>query len=70
MARRIQMKFITGPLTSAFVIIIGGLILTPEGIVPIVTNPALRLATSVILITLGVAGFIDLRRQAALGERT
>lgn len=61
------MKFISGPLTWAFVIIIGGLMLTPEGISPIVTNPALRLAMGAILIALGSIGFINQRRLATPG---
>ncbi|NEQ48084.1 MAG: hypothetical protein F6K00_32950 [Leptolyngbya sp. SIOISBB] len=61
------MKFISGPLTWAFVIIIGGLMLTPDGIDIIVTNPILRLAMGVIAIALGGMGFIEQRRQATLG---
>lgn len=61
------MKFITGPLTWAFVIIIGGLMITPEGITPIVTNPGLRIAISVILIVLGAAGFISMRGRSTRG---
>jgi len=61
------MKFITGPLTWAFVIIVGGLMLTPEGIVPIVTNPALRVIIGVILVVPGVLGFISLRGKSVRG---
>ena len=61
------MKLISGPLTWAFVIIIGGLMLTPDGIDIIVANPALRLAMGVIAIALGGMGFIEQRRQATLG---
>jgi hypothetical protein len=64
------MKMISGPLAWAFVIIIGGLMLTPNGIDIIVANPTLRLAMGVISVMLGVTGFIDLRKQAALGEKT
>lgn len=60
------MKLISGPLTWAFVIIIGGLMLTPDGIDIIVTNPTLRLAMGVIAIALGGMGFIEQRRQATL----
>ncbi|MDH3974602.1 MAG: hypothetical protein OEV42_10030 [Deltaproteobacteria bacterium] len=57
------MNFIRGPLTWAFVIIIGGLMITPEGIVPIVTNSAIQLLTGVILIAPGVTGFASRRRS-------
>ena len=61
------MKSFVGPLTWAIVIIVGGVILTPGGIVPIVTNPVLRIGTGVILIVLGVRGFISLVRQSTPG---
>ncbi|MCD4847764.1 MAG: hypothetical protein K8R76_06205 [Candidatus Aegiribacteria sp.] len=61
------MKFFVGPLTWAFVIIVGGLMITPEGITPIVTNPGLRIAFAVISIGLGVAGFISMRGGSTRG---
>ena len=58
------MRFIAGPLTLAFVIIIGGFMITPEGVTPIVTNPAVRIALGAISIALGIIGFISLRGQS------
>lgn len=61
------MKFIAGPLTWAFVILVGGLMITPGGIIPIVTNPAVSVVVGVISIALGVIGFISLRVKPAHG---
>ena len=49
-----MLKKIIGPLTWAYVIIVGGLMITPEGVNPIVTNPAFRTIISVVSIILGV----------------
>ena len=40
-----------GPLTWSFVIIIGGIMINPGGIIPIVTNPA-------VLVSMGIAGIV------------
>ncbi len=53
-----------GPLTWAYVIIIGGLMITPGGIVPIVTNPATRIAVGSISVLLGILGFLSLRQRS------
>lgn len=55
-----MLKLIIGPLTWAFIIIVGGLMLTPEGIIPIVTNPGLRVVIAIILLVLGAIGIISL----------
>ena len=52
---------------TVWAIIIGGIMLTPDGIIIIVTNPALRIAVGVISIALAVAGIISLRGKAARG---
>jgi len=53
-----MMKYI-GPLTWAYAILIGGvLLITPEGIDPIVFRVA-----GAISIALGVAGFVSARRE-------
>lgn len=59
------MKNFVGPLTWAYVIIIGGLMITPGGIDPIVTNPALRVVIGGIGVVLGVLGFMSMRRVSA-----
>lgn len=59
------MKNFLGPLTWAYVIIIGGLMITPDGIGPIVTNPAVRVVVGGIGVALGVLGFIGMRGRAA-----
>jgi hypothetical protein len=55
-----------GPLTWAFVIIVCGIIITPGGINPIVTNSAVRIAIGVTGLILGVLGAIS-SQQALLG---
>ena len=55
-----MLKKIIGPLTWAYVIIVGGLMITPEGVNPIVTNPAFRTIISVVSIILGVIGVASL----------
>lgn len=62
------MKNLVGPLTWAYVIIIGGLIITPGGIGPIVTNAALRVVIGGIGVVLGVLGFMSMRRASAQRE--
>lgn len=57
------MAKLLGPLTWAWVIIIGGLMLTPRGIDCIACGPALTKVVAVISIVLGVAGFIVNRRN-------
>lgn len=52
---------------TVWAIIIGGIMLTPDGIIIIVANPALRIAVGVISIVLGVAGIISLRGKTARG---
>ena len=61
------MKQIVGPVTWAFVIIVGGLMITPGGITPIVTNPAFRIAVGLLGVALGVAGFMSMRGGPARG---
>ena len=61
------MEIIRGPLTWAFVITIGGVMLTPDGINIIVTNPAIRMTVGAILIALGVIGFASFRRKSTRG---
>lgn len=60
-------KTIVGPVTWAFVIIVGGLMITPEGVNPIVTNPGIRVAMGIISIVLGAAGFFSLRGKSSNG---
>ena len=59
------MKKLIGPLAWAYVIIIGGLMITPGGIDPIVTNPAARIAVGAVAVVLGVLGFVAGRAKAA-----
>ncbi|MGQ0794545.1 MAG: hypothetical protein ACT4NX_10760 [Deltaproteobacteria bacterium] len=49
-------------LAWAFVVIIGGLMITPDGIVPIVTNPALKLIVGILSIAIGAIGVIQSRQ--------
>lgn len=58
-------EIIVGPLMWAFVIIGGGMMITPGGIEPIVTNPVLRIAIGAISIVLGVVGFYSQRGKSA-----
>jgi hypothetical protein len=58
-------KNIAGPLTWAFVIIVGGLMITPEGINPIVTSPAIRFILGILSIAVGAIGFISMKGKAA-----
>ncbi len=46
-------------LTWAFAIIVGGLLITPGGINPMVTNPGFRVAIGIVSIVLGVACFLS-----------
>ena len=50
-------------LAWAFCIIVGGLMITPGGITPIVTNPAVRIIVGVVGVLLGIGGFIGLGRK-------
>ena len=61
------MKSVFGPITWGILIIIGGVILTPVGLTPIVTNPVLRIGTGVTFLMIGVIGFISLVRQSTPG---
>ncbi len=54
-----------GPLTWAFVIIIGGLMITPGGINPIVINPAFRVVMGVVSIGVGALGFTSILAQSS-----
>jgi hypothetical protein len=56
------MAKLLGPLTWAWVIIVGGLMLVPNGVYCIACGPALTKVLAVISIVLGVAGFIVNRR--------
>jgi hypothetical protein len=64
---KMNIKTIAGPVTWAFLIIIGVLMLTPGGIVPISTNPAIRIAVGLISIALGAVGFVSMRGKSAGG---
>lgn len=61
------MKFIIGPLTWAFVILLGSVMVTPGGIVIISANPIVHTLVGASLISLGVMGFIDLRGKSSYG---
>lgn len=61
------MRSILGPLTWAYVIIIGVILITPGGIGPIAANAAIRVVLGAFGIALGVGGFVLSRRQPALG---
>jgi hypothetical protein len=45
-------------LTWAYAIIVGGLLITPGGINPIVTNPGFRVVIGIVSIVLGAACFL------------
>jgi hypothetical protein len=52
-------KLVVGPLTWAWVIIIGGFMITPGGIFCIVCGPILTKIIGIISIALGVMGIIS-----------
>ncbi len=56
-------------LTWAYVIIIGGIMITPEGVNPIVTNPAVRTVAGALLVALAVIGLISMRGKSTYGKR-
>ncbi|HEX3043424.1 MAG TPA: hypothetical protein VHY08_01615 [Bacillota bacterium] len=56
--------------TWAYVIIVGGLMITPEGIVPINTNPVFRTTVGIIAIILGVFGFIAERSVSSTASKS
>lgn len=58
------MEKILRPLTWAWTIIIGGLMITPGGITCIKCGPTLNLLLGVASIVLGAAGFIAGRRSS------
>ena len=59
------MKKIIPIVLIVWAILIGGVVLlTPDGIIVIVTNPAARIAIGVISIVIGIVGFINLRGKA------
>jgi uncharacterized membrane protein HdeD (DUF308 family) len=54
------MKKIASIVLAVWAILIGGVaLLTPNGIIIIVTNPAARIAIGVVSIVIGVFGFIS-----------
>ncbi|MCE5194432.1 MAG: hypothetical protein LLF28_03100 [Nitrospiraceae bacterium] len=57
------MAKLIGPLTWAWVIIIGGLMFTPEGITCIACGPVATKVIAVISIVLGVIGFVVNKRK-------
>lgn len=55
---RLNWRKLFGRLAWAFVIIVGGIMITPVGINPIVINPTIRTVTGALLVALGVIGLI------------
>ena len=59
-----MIKYI-GPITWAWIIILGGLMITPDGVFCIVCGPILTKIIGVISVLLGVAGLIVNRRATS-----
>lgn len=62
------MQRYVGPLAWAFLIILGGLMLTPEGIVCIACGDTLSPIVGIIAILIGLAAFALNWRQVAVGR--
>ncbi len=59
-----------GPLAWAWVIIIGGIMITPGGINPIVTNPALAQILGAIAVVLGITAIAVNWREISAANTT